>query len=60
MDPALEGVAEILLLVAKAYGPELAGALEELAKRMPGAVAQFLRDHPVSDAQWDPTMNPHP
>jgi hypothetical protein len=51
---------EILKLIAEYYGAELAKGLEEIARRLPGAMLQFLKDHPASDAQWNPTVNPAP
>lgn len=60
---SLGGTALLTLMlegVATYYGQELARGLEELAKTLPGAVAAFLRDHPASDPQWDPKVNPQP
>jgi hypothetical protein len=52
--------ADLLILVGRAYGEDLARELADVAKKLPAVFEQFLKDHPVSDAQWNPIVNPTP
>ncbi len=59
MDEVTQEIAELALLVARAYGDEIAGALVEAAKAAPAAMLKFLRETRATyDSQWDPTVNP--